>query len=134
MNSSPCMIDHQALQKTVQEAVHNGMEKAGYVKITNDRPMWTEGYKDMYNEIPLHSDQFYDHELHYELKQHFPIIQASDISVYEKNHHLHIEVKKEKGNIKYMVHKQIPIPYPSNNKGITSFFKNGMLTIRVPKN
>lgn len=133
-STSPCVIDHSAIKKTVQEAVQNGMEKSGYVQVTNARPMWIEGYNDVYNEIPLHSDQFFDKGNYYELKQHLPVVTASDITVYEQQNHLHLDVKKEKGNIKYIVHKQIPLPASSNRKGITSFFQKGMLTIRVPKN
>jgi HSP20 family molecular chaperone IbpA len=132
MASPQCTIDHQAIATTVKNTMEKVLQSS--VQITNARPMWVEGFRDIYDEIPLQpSDQFYDKESFYELKQHYPMVDAADIILYEKNNHLHLSVKKNKGNIQYSVQKQIPIPPTTKVKGITSHFINGTLTIVVPK-
>lgn len=151
---------HQAVQQsmeqfvtpTMQQKLHETLQMQHYqqmanqmgngkmtmnhssVPVTMARPMWTEGYADPYREIELQpSDQFYDKGTHYELKQHYPMVDVGDIMLFEKDGHLHLSIKKDKGAIHYAVQKTIPLPMNVNKKGITSFFTNGILTIVVEK-
>ena len=139
MSLPKCEIDHNAINNTVHAAVANTMDKVlndhSRVKVTMDRPMWTtENFRDVYDEIPLHSsDQFIDKGSHYELRQHFPMVTANEILLHEQNHHIYVTVKKSKGNIRYSVHKEIPLPPYAQRRGITSYFNKGMLIISVPK-
>ena len=145
MSLPKCEIDHSAINNTVQKAVANAVEftmgkvhTTGHdnsVKVTMERPMWTtENFRDVYDEIPLRSsDQFIDKGSHYELRQHFPMVTANEILLHEQNHHIYVTVKKNKGNIRYSVHKEIPLPPYAQRRGITSYFNKGMLIVSVPK-
>lgn len=161
MSILTCVIDHQAIANTVQKTIEKvlhinappmqqnqqnqqsttvgysgqgnkypGIQDESQVKVTMERPMWVEGYDDFKLQP---SDLFYDKGTHFELKQHFPLVESSDILLYEKNNHLHLTIKKDKGNIHYSVQKTIPIPLHANLKGIKSYFTNGVLTIMVQK-
>ena len=133
--SPQCVIDHNAIQHTVKNTIEKTLAEHSFVPITSALPLWAkENYRNVYDEIPLYSaDQFFDKGTHFELKQHYPMVNAFEISLYEKNNHLHLSVKKNKGDIHYSVNKQIPLPPYAKRRGITSFFHNGMLTINVPK-
>jgi hypothetical protein len=135
--SSPtnCSVDHDAIQQTVKATVEKALADHSFVQVTAALPMWAkENYRGVYDEIPLHSaDQFFDRGSHFELKQHYPMADSSNISLYEQNNHLYLSIKKDKGNIHYAVHKQIPLPPYAKRRGITSYFHNGTLVINVPK-